>query len=197
MAGYLAAVGRARDRAAFAALYVHFAPRVKSYLLRLGMADARAEDVAQETMLMIWRKASLYDPDRAAASTWVFTIARNLRADALRRERPQATNRADAGTGAGAGGEALLPVATEQEANAELPNAAPGAEEVFASTERAGRLKDALRRLPQEQAQILDMSYFAGKTHAEIGCALGVPLGTVKSRIRLALARLRTALEGG
>jgi RNA polymerase sigma-70 factor (ECF subfamily) len=187
LAGHLVAVGRARDRAAFAALFVHFAPRVKTYLLRLGTTEARAEELAQETMLVVWRKAALFDPGRAAASTWVFAVARNLRADALRRERPWT---APAG---GAGGE-LPPGAAG--AVAAVPDAAPGAEEMFAAARREARLRDALRALPEEQARVLELSYFGDLSHAEIGRRLGVPLGTVKGRLRLALARLRAALEG-
>ena len=97
LAGHLVAVGRRRDRVAFAALFAHFAPRVKTYLLRLGMTEARAEELAQDTMLMVWRKAALFDPGRAAASTWVFAVARNLHTDALRHERSWAARVGEAG----------------------------------------------------------------------------------------------------
>ncbi len=186
LAGHLVAVGRRRDHAAFAALFAHFAPRMKTSLLRLGMMEARAEELAQETMLMVWRKAALFDPGRAPASTWVFAVARNLYADALRRERFWA---APAGE---AGGE-LPPGAA---AAAAVPDAAPGAEEMLATARRGVRLRDALHALPEEQARVLELSYFGNRSHAEIGHELGVPLGTVKGRLRLALARLRAALEG-
>ena len=87
LSALLAAVGAARDRAAFEALFRHFAPRIKAYLLRLGAGSPGAEDLAQEAMLSVWRKAVLFDPAKASAATWIFTIARNLRIDALRRER--------------------------------------------------------------------------------------------------------------
>jgi RNA polymerase sigma-70 factor (ECF subfamily) len=186
LAGHVVAVGRRRDRAAFAALFAHFAPRVKTYLLRLGMPEATAEELAQETMLVVWRKAVLFDPGRAAASTWVFAVARNLRADALRRERPRTALEGEAGgelpPGAGAA--------------AAVPDAAPDAEKMLAAARREARLRDALRALPEEQARVLELSYFGDLSHAEIGRRLGVPLGTVKGRLRLALARLRIALEG-
>ena len=188
LAGHVVAVGRRRDRAAFAALFAHFAPRVKSYLFRLGMTEARAEELAQETMLMVWRKAALFDPGRAAASTWVFAVARNLHADALRRERPQTA------TAGEAGGEP--PPGAPTGAAVAVPDPAPGAEETLASAQRQTRLRDALRALPEEQARVLELSYFGGRSHAEIGRELGVPLGTVKGRLRLVLARLRAALEG-
>lgn len=187
LAGHVVAVGRRRDRAAFAALFAHFAPRVRTYLLRGGMTEARAEELAQETMLMVWRKAALFDPGRAAASTWLFAIARNLRADAFRRDRPRT---APVG---GAGGE-LPPGAAA--AAAAVPDAAPGAEEMLASARREARLRDALRALPREQARVLELAYFGYRSHAEIGRELGVPLGTVKGRLRLALGRLRAALGG-
>ena len=186
LAGQVVAVGRRRDRAAFAALFAHFAPRVKTYLLRLGMTEARAEELAQETMLMVWRKAALFDPGRAAAATWVFAVARNLHTDALRRERSWAAR-------AGEAGDELPPGAA---AAAAVADAAPGAEEMLAAARRGVRLRDALRALPEEQARVLELAYFGNRSHAEIGRELGVPLGTVKGRLRLALARLRAALEG-
>ncbi len=190
LAGHVVAVGRRRDRAAFAALFAHFAPRVKTSLLRLGMAEARAEELAQETMLMVWRKAALFDPGRAAASTWVFAVARNLHADALRRERSRTAPVGEAG------GELPPGAAAAAAAAAAVPDAAPGAEEMLATARRGVRLRDALRALPEEQARVLELAYFGNRSHAEIGRELGVPLGTVKGRLRLALARLRAALEG-
>jgi RNA polymerase sigma-70 factor (ECF subfamily) len=186
LAGHLVAVGRRRDHAAFAALFAHFAPRVKTSLLRLGMAEARAEELAQETMLMVWRKAALFDPGRAAASTWVFAVARNLRTDALRRERPRTAP-------VGEAGDELPPGAA---AAAAVADAGPGAEEMLAAARREARLRDALRALPEEQARVLELAYFGNRSHAEIGRELDVPLGTVKGRLRLALGRLRAALGG-
>jgi RNA polymerase sigma-70 factor, ECF subfamily len=124
------------------------------------------------------RKAVLFDPSRAAASTWVFAVARNLRADTLRRERPRTALAGEAGG--------------ELPPGAAVPDAAPGAEKMLAAV----RLRDARRALPKEQARVLELSYFGYLSHAEIGRHLGVPLGTVKGRLRLVLARLRAALEG-
>ena len=186
LAGHLVAVGRRRDRVAFAALFAHFAPRVKTYLLRLRMTEATAEELAQETMLMVWRKAALFDPGRAAASTWVFAVARNLHTDALRHEGSWAAR-------VGEAGDELPPGAA---AAAAVADAAPGAEETLAAAWRAARLRDALRALPEEQARVLELAYFGDRSHAEIGRELGVPLGTVKGRLRLALGRLRAALGG-
>ncbi len=163
------------DRAAFATLFAHFAPRLKSYMRRLGAADGLAEDLAQETMLAVWRKASLFDPARAGAATWVFTIARNLRIDALRRERPT---------------EALPPEAERPEIET-----APGAEAELITAERDRTLRVALAVLPPEQAQLVQLAFYEDKPHREIERVLGIPLGTVKSRLRMAMQRLRAALE--
>ena len=170
------AVAQARDRAAFQALFDHFAPRVKGYLMRLGAGSAAAEDLAQEAMLAVWRKAVLFDPAKASASTWIFTIARNLRISALRREhRPE-------------------PAAEEILLNA--PDNAPPADESLAASQRESRLHEALKLLPAEQARVVELSFFEDTPHREIELRLGIPLGTVKSRLRLAIGRLRAIFDG-
>jgi RNA polymerase sigma-70 factor, ECF subfamily len=169
----IAAIARDRDRAAFLALYDHYAPRVKSYLKRLGAGDAIAEDVAQEAMLTVWRKAATYDPAKAAVGTWIFTIARNLRIDALRREqRPE-----------------LAPDDPILTPEAPLP-----ADAGIDIARRQRRVREALCELPAEQAEIVKLSFYGDKSHGEIAIALGIPLGTVKSRMRLAFLRVRRAL---
>jgi RNA polymerase sigma-70 factor (ECF subfamily) len=170
------AVGHRRDRAAFKELFHHFAPRVKGYLMRLGAGGAVAEDLAQEAMLTLWRKAELFDPTKASASTWIFTIARNLRIDAVRRERRPEIDANDP---------TLLPEAERQ------------ADDTIDWAQAEDRLKLALADLPREQAQIIELSFLADKPHSAIAAELGLPLGTVKSRIRLAMARLRSALGDG
>lgn len=168
----VAAIATHADRQAFADLFTHFAPRVKSYLLRLGAPPEAAEELAQETLLAVWRKASAFDPGRAAVSTWVFTIARNLRIDALRRARRPADLQDPA----------LSPPA------AAAPNAA-----IMALQDEA-RVGHAIATLSTEQAQVIRMAFFSDKPHSEIAGELGLPLGTVKSRLRLAMGRLRTLL---
>jgi RNA polymerase sigma factor (sigma-70 family) len=170
------AVATARDREAFQRLFDHFAPRVKGYLMRLGAGNAVAEDLAQDAMLAVWRKAALFDPSKASASTWIFTIARNLRIDAIRKERRPELDPNDP---------ALLP---ESERHAD---------ETIDWAQAEDRLRAALADLPQEQAQIIALSFLAEKPHSLIAIELGLPLGTVKSRIRLAMARLRLALGDG
>lgn len=172
----LVTVARHQDREAFARLFAHFAPRVKRFLMLAGSSQAQAEELAQETMAAVWRKASLYDPARAAASTWIFAIARNLRVDSLRR------NRADA-----AGDECF---------EADLLEAdQPAAEDALHAARLNERLRGALAQLKPEQVQVLRLSYFDDEPHARIAAVLGIPLGTVKSRIRLAVAQLRRLLE--
>ncbi len=159
------------DRAAFAALFAYFAPRIKSYLMRLGAPAALADDLAQEAMLSLWRKAHLFDPAKASAATWLFTIARNLRIDAIRREkRPE-----------------LDPVDFQ-------PEAPPDAVDAMTLAAGEGQLRAALKHLPPDQIAVIEQSFFADKPHSQIAAELGIPLGTVKSRLRLAMARLKSAL---
>ncbi len=170
------AVAQARDRAAFQRLFDHFAPRVKGYLMRLGAGNAIAEELAQEAMLAVWRKAVLFDPAKASASTWIFTIARNLRIDAIRKERRPELDPNDP---------CLMPAAERR------------ADESMDWAQAEVRLHAALSQLPREQSRIIELSFLAEKPHSLIASELGLPLGTVKSRIRLAMARLRQALGDG
>lgn len=171
----IAAVAKDQDRSAFTQLFAHFAPRVKAFLMRSGLADPMAEEVTQEVMLVLWRKASYFDPCRAGASTWVFTIARNQRIDRLRRTHSLPAN-----------------MAVDPNDQPEVPLSG---EDIAIMTQRADGIRRALATLSAEQATIVRLSYFAEKPHAEIASELGIPLGTVKSRIRLALNRLRAILD--
>lgn len=182
------AVAQQRDRAAFATLFKHFAPRVKSYLLRIGCDDSVAEDLAQETLVAVWRKAAGYDPRRAGLSTWIFTIARNLRIDHLRRRVPGASGPDGASPGHAAADD---PAGFEPDA---ADGTAPAAEELVEIEQRDRRLREALGALPPEQSLLLRLSFFDGLPHASIARHLSLPLGTVKSRIRLAVTHLRRAM---
>lgn len=172
---WLRAIARGRDEAAFAHLFEAFAPRVKGMLRRGGADDATAEELAQEAMLTVWRKAHLYDPAKASPATWIYCIARNLRIDAFRRERRPEIDLDDPQL-----------VASDD----------PTPDDQFATGQRESRLRAAIVGLPAEQARVLELSFFEGKAHGEIAETLGLPLGTVKSRLRLAVGHLRTALEG-
>jgi RNA polymerase sigma-70 factor (ECF subfamily) len=185
-AAHILAIARHRDRTAFAALFRHFAPRVKSYLLRSGLSAMQAEELAQETLLAVWRKAHSFDPARAAVSTWVFTIARNQRIDALRRARKNEVSASDLFAQDGA---AFSNAAMAEDADAVQPC------DRMDAVGRDRRIREALEELPQEQAAIVRLSFFEDKPHGEIARLLSLPLGTVKSRLRLAMKRLRAALE--
>ena len=168
------AVAQHRDREAFARLFAHFAPRLKGFALKRGVAPAAAEELVQETMLAVWRKAATFDRKRANVSTWIFTINRNKQIDLFRRETYP---------------EVQLEMALEQ------PASGPGPEERAELVEFGGGLQHALQSLSPEQRTILQKAYFEEKSHRAIALELNLPLGTVKSRIRLALARLRAVFS--
>jgi len=170
----LVRVGRDRDKAAFAALFEYFAPRIKSFLLRLGTDMSLCEEIAQEAMIMVWRRAETYNPSQSGASTWIFTIARNKRIDRLRRENRPMPDLADP---------AFAPEPIET-----------GEKTIFRQQEEE-KIRHALKNLPDEQAKMIFSAYYEEKSHREIADESGVPLGTVKSRIRLALNRLRAHLD--
>ncbi len=176
---WVRAVAATASRPAFAGLFRHFAPRLKGFLVRSGADEALAEELAQEAMVVLWRHAARYDPARAQLSTWLFTIARNLRIDHHRRQAVRA-------------GEVGEPWdADQQPASLYLE---PEARVIAAQHERG--VRNALAGLPAEQALVLRLSFYEEHPHSRIALELGIPLGTVKSRIRLAMAQLRRILEG-
>ena len=160
-----------RDAAAFAELFRHFAPRVKSYCLRGGADPATAEEIAQEAMVAVWRRAASFDPAKASVSTWIFTIARNRRIDMLRRER--------------------RPDPVFHDETAEVDDA-PTPMEAYELSEARSHVRGRLEELPEDQATVLRMAFMDDKPHGRIADELNLPLGTVKSRIRLGLSRLKT-----
>ena len=170
------AVAMNRDRRAFTALFHHFAPRLKGFALRRGIDAAAAEELAQETLITIWRRAETFDRTRATVSTWVFTIVRNKRIDLFRREGYPALE---------------LSEVADQPAEGRNPHDDTQLAEIGV------HLRKAMRTLPTEQLEILSKAFFEEKSHRAIAAELGLPLGTVKSRIRLALTRLRAALPEG
>ena len=164
-------VSNEKNRVAFRQLFNHFAPRIKSFLMKAGADPTMAEECSQEAMATVWNKAQLFDPARASASTWIFTIARNKRIDAIRKiRRPE-------------------------------PDELTWPDEVEAAQEDALELKqqseilaDAIQNLPEKQRQLVEKAFFKELSHSEIALETGLPLGTIKSRIRLALERLRHAM---
>lgn len=169
---HLFAVRDSRDEAAFAAVFAHFAPRVKGFLMRSGATEAVAEDCAQDVMATVWNKAHLFDPTRASVSTWIFTIARNRRIDTIRRARRPEPE--DLGWG---------------------PEPEPDQADALVLQQESARLAEALAGLPEKQRRLIERAYFGELSHSEIAAETGLPLGTIKSRIRLALERLRHAMS--
>ncbi|WP_226780194.1 sigma-70 family RNA polymerase sigma factor [Oceaniglobus trochenteri] len=171
-AEYMRRIRQDRDQAAFGAVFDHFAPRIKGFLIRSGASESMAEDCVQDVMATLWHKAHQFDPSRAAVSTWIFTIARNKRIDALRKQRRP-----------------------EPEDIAWGPEEEPDQGDVLALAQETAQLGDALAKLPEKQRVLIERAYYAELSHSEIAAETGLPLGTIKSRIRLALERLRHAMK--
>lgn len=174
-ADLIEAIAARQDRAAFASLFRHYAPRVKAFIMRGGTDAEVAQEVAQEALIMVWRKAASFDRARASAATWIYTIARNKRIDLARR-----TNRPA--------------IETEDWLTVFAPDDGDADKSVLAS-QTYTRVKELLGGLSPDQVVVLQKAFFEDKTHTVIAAELKLPLGTVKSRIRLALGRLREALE--
>ncbi|MEX0282361.1 MAG: sigma-70 family RNA polymerase sigma factor [Arenibacterium sp.] len=172
---WVAVIARIRDhqdRAAFATLFRYFAPRVKAFLMKSGADATMAEECAQDVMATLWHKAHLFDPARASAATWIFTIARNRRIDMIRKQRrPEPED---------------LPWG---------PEAEPDQEDVLTLQQETAKLRTALKKLPDAQKKLIERAYFGDLSHSEIAAETGLPLGTIKSRIRLALDRLRHSMK--
>jgi RNA polymerase sigma-70 factor (ECF subfamily) len=172
--GLLLRIAEHQDRTALAALFNLFGPRIKSMMLKLGASEALAEDLVQETFLSVWRKASLFSSQRGAASTWIFTIARNLRIDQLRRQSNKPY---------------------EDLSTMDLASDAPNGSFLVEQHQVIDRVTAALGTLSPEQQEVVRLSFIHDMPHAEIAAKVGIPLGTVKSRLRLAYERLRPMLE--
>jgi RNA polymerase sigma-70 factor (ECF subfamily) len=169
----IAEVAQNQSRAAFATLFNSYGPKLKTYFLRKGVAGGAAEDLVQEVMLLVWTKARQFDPSRASASAWVYTIARNRRVDLFRRERSSGELRLDP-----------------------VPESERTPEDQLGVAQTEHRLRGALSALPADQAELVRLSFYDERSHAEIASRLRLPLGTVKSRLRRAAAQLRVALVG-
>ncbi|QDL93625.1 sigma-70 family RNA polymerase sigma factor [Paroceanicella profunda] len=167
-------VARHRDRAAFALLFAHFGPRIKALMVRAGADHAQADDLAQDVMLTVWRKVDLYHPERGSVQGWVYTIARNARIDRLRRGSARAYEDVEA---------------------LDLASDAPDGEEGVLSSEICEHVGAAIATLPEEQRTIIEYAYAQDLSQTQIARKLKLPLGTVKSRMRLAYVRLRDRLE--
>ena len=170
----MARVAADQSREAFAELFAFFAPRLKAYMLRLGAAEAEAEELTQDVMMTVWRKAGMYDRRQASVSTWIFRVARNRRIDVQRRTSKPPLEPDEP---------MLRPAEVEQ------PDSA------VSRMQMEEQVRAQLSTLPDEQLALLQAAFYDGLSHSEIARSHGLPLGTVKSRIRLALARLRGGLD--
>jgi RNA polymerase sigma-70 factor (ECF subfamily) len=170
---WMLAVRDDRDRDAFSELFDYFAPRLKGFIIKTGMSGAQAEEVVQDVMLTIWRKAAQFDPHRAQVSAWIYQLARNRQIDIIRKN-----NR---------------PVPEEL---IEIPGAECDVSLILAMDQEARHLKQALSKLNENQRQVIEKAYMGELTHQQISEQTGIPLGTIKSRIRLGLERLRLELKG-
>lgn len=161
-----------QDAQSFATLFSHFAPRVKAFLMKSGASPSLAEETTQEALATVWQKAQMFDPARASAATWIFTIVRNKQIDAIRKQRrPEPED---------------LPWGSE---------APPSSEEILVVSDEQAVLRRCLAELPDNQRQMIENAYFGDLSHHEIAEMTGLPLGTIKSRIRLGLERLRYELK--
>ena len=174
-ADLIEAIAARQDRAAFASLFRHYAPRVKAFIMRGGTDAETAQEVAQEALIMVWRKAASFDRGRASAATWIYTIARNKRIDLLRRTARPAIEAEDWQT-----------IYAPEEADADKS---------VSAGQTYMRLRELMNALSADQLLVVRKAFFEDKTHTAIAEELGLPLGTVKSRIRLALGKLREAME--
>lgn len=168
------AIAETQDREAFAKLFGLLAPKVKGYCLKRGASAAEAEETVQETMIQVWRRAKQFDPNRASVTTWVFTIARNKRIDQFRREQH--------------------PEISEDDVIQNMSEAVH-AQERIENLETSSTLAERVKELPEDQVQVIHKAFFEDKTHQVIADELGLPLGTVKSRIRLALSKLKSSMS--
>ena len=169
----LVAVGATQDRQAFQVLFEHFAPRMKSFLQGKGTSSELAEEAVQEALLNVWRKAAQFDPQKASASTWIFAIARNTRIDLLRKSNRPALDPNDP---------------------ALVPDPPKAAFDTVAVAEETDRIREQVAVLPVEQQEVLRLAFFEELPHTDVARRLDIPLGTVKSRIRLALRRIRSGI---
>jgi RNA polymerase sigma-70 factor (ECF subfamily) len=161
-----------QDQKAFAELFGYFAPRVKAFLMKSGASPSMAEECTQEVMVTLWHKAHLFDPSRASVATWIFTIARNKRIDALRKQRRPEPEDLQWG-----------------------PESEPEASDILVLQQETNLLTQAILALPSQQRDLIKKAYFGDLSHSEIAVETGLPLGTIKSRLRLALSKLRKTMK--
>jgi len=170
----IALVGAKQDRAAFQALFEHFAPRIKAVMLKGGVNMMQAEDLMQDVMMTVWRKSAQFSPDRGTVSAWIFTIARNARIDLFRKasSRPY-----------------------DDVYEMEIAADDQSSDDAMLQIEREECVSAALEDLPQDQREVIQLAFIADMSQSEIAKKLSLPIGTVKSRMRLAYGKLKGKLE--
>ena len=175
MPDLLTRIAADRSERAFRRLFEEFGPQIRHYMMRQGADAATADELMQETLLAVWRKAGLYTPAKGTPATWMFSIARNLRIDRLRKET------------------------CWQELSEEVVEATPSEEaapdEAVSEGQRKARVQAVLACLPADQREVVTLAFIDGLSQSEIAARLTLPLGTVKSRLRLAYQKVRAALE--
>lgn len=172
----VSAIAASRDRSAFAEIFDYYVPRLEAYLIKLGLDATAAQEVSQDTMITLWNKAHLFDASKSSLGTWLYRVARNRRIDLSRRDR-------------------LDYLDPNEPAFTQIADQKPGADQMMDGRYRDDRVRQALNSLPPEQVELIRLAFFSGLSHSDIAQKTGLPLGTVKSRIRLAFTRLRRTLE--
>lgn len=176
LAALIKTIAVEKNREAFSRLFEHYAPRLKAFSMKQGLTASKADEMVQEAMLQVWRKSESFDSERGSASNWIFTIMRNKRIDMFRRQRhPE----------------------YELDESMGIVDSTALPDEQVSRFQESERIREAVKSLPEAQMEIVRKAFFEDKSHGEIAEDLGIPLGTVKSRIRLAIARLRLSVEEG
>lgn len=174
LADCIVRIAVSRDEAAFEILFRHFAPRLKSYFSRRRIDPSGAEELVQETLVSVWKNAAQFDPSKAAASTWIFTIARNLGIDRIRKGRRPEFDPSDPAL---VPGEERPPDLTLERAEADQ------------------RVREVMNSLSPNEKNVLMLSFYEDHSHSEIARRLNIPIGTVKSRIWLAFEKIRSTFD--
>ncbi|HJY76391.1 MAG TPA: sigma-70 family RNA polymerase sigma factor [Burkholderiales bacterium] len=171
----LSRIATDRSDGAFRRLFEEFGPQIRHYMMRHGADAATAEELAQETLLAVWRKAAQYSAAKGTPATWMFSIARNLRIDRLRREVCWQELSDDVAEG--------------------TPSEDTPPDDAASEHQRQARVQAVLAALPEDQRAVVTAAFVDGLSHHDISARLSLPLGTVKSRLRLAYQKVRAALE--
>ncbi len=173
----ISAIANTQDRQAFARLFDDCTPRLRAWLMKAGAPKDEADEIAQETMIKVWQKAKQFDRSRASGSAWIFAIARNQRIDLIRKKNVRSRTQDN--------------FAQEYPLHVDEP-ALPDADLAVGDTQ--AHIREGMKQLSEDQFEVINLAFFDGLSHRQIAAQLDLPVGTVKSRIRLAFARLKSEL---